>query len=508
MSANLYDLILKGKENDERICIQSTDFSAVSYKSLIERCEAFAGALRSLGAKPGDRVAAQTDKSPDAIALFLATIKAGLVYVPLNTAYTDTEMSYFLSDSAPTVFVTTPENRSRFNLLLEKQRCNVATLADDGTGTLSKRSSSCERLKETHSVSNNHAAAILYTSGTTGQPKGAVITHKNLCWSTETLVREWEINRDDVLVHALPLFHAHGLFLAANLTLAAGGRIILHKKFDPEACIADFAQATVFMGVPTLYKRLLAQSNLTKTACQNMRLFTAGSAPLSQADFDNFYERVDHKILERYGMTETVIICSNPLMGERIAGSVGYPLPDVEVRIRQDNRTLESGEVGMLEVRGPNVFREYLNKPDKTWEEFTDDGFLITGDLARQDKDGRIWLVGRAKELIISGGYNVYPKEVERIIDEFPGVARSAVVGVPHPDFGEGVIAVVELESGATIDPDAVIVHTKSHLARYKVPKYVFIETQLPTTSLGKVVKAPLGEKFADVFIQRKRAAR
>ncbi|SDO64947.1 malonyl-CoA/methylmalonyl-CoA synthetase [Lutimaribacter pacificus] len=497
MSQNLYDMLMAECCAKTEIAVETQAGKQTSYSQLASRVDGILGALTACGARPGDHVAAQIPKSIDSIALYLAALKGGLVYIPMNTAYTDSELTYFIGDASPRVLVCDPENQDRLNRKFATDRLTVMTLPAHDRAAPGPR---VTQHPTTHRGPDD-AAAILYTSGTTGEPKGAIITHGSLTWCTRQLVEEWKFTADDVITHTLPMFHAHGLFLAVNLPLAVGGKILLHDRFDAESCIASFARATVFMGVPTLYKRLLASPRLDAQACARMRLFTSGSAPLSQVDFDAFQGRTGQTILERYGMTEALIICSNPLEGDRIAGSVGYALPGVEVRIAKDGAVCPSGMVGMLEVRGPNLFREYLNKPDKTREEMTGDGFLKTGDLARQDADGRVWIAGRQKELIISGGYNVYPKEIENVLDTFDGVGQSAVIGVPHPDYVEGVIAIVVPKSAETrIDLDELSAFARERLAGYKVPKWFLCQDRLPTTSVGKVIKAKLIEQHRTIF--------
>jgi malonyl-CoA/methylmalonyl-CoA synthetase len=437
-----------------------------------------------------------------ALALYLAVLRSGATYVPLNTDYTAPEVARFLADADPAVFVA---GQSAIDAVSRTSSCSfraAISLEADGSGELVRRSMSAEAMTDVASVTADSIAAILFTSGTTGRSKGAMLTHGNLEFVARALCNLWEISTSDVLLHALPLFHAHGLFVAANSALHAGARIILQPKFTTESVIDRLPEATVFMGVPTFYSRLVSAGSFHKDLCKNVRLFTSGSAPLSIDLFNEFERRSGHTIVERYGMTETTIVTSNPLHGTRLAGTVGYPLPGVEVRLAGSEG--EEASVGQLEVRGPNVFRGYWRMPEQTAQELHADGYFTTGDIARIDTDGRITLVGRSKDMIITGGYNVYPREIEEILCGIPGVREAAVVGVPHPDFGEGVIAVAELEPGAPpLSEGQVLGDAARVLAKYKVPKKLYFVEALPRNTMGKVLKADLRKTYSGVFSRR-----
>jgi malonyl-CoA/methylmalonyl-CoA synthetase len=465
MSDNLYDRLAFGFANEgSGACFVSPDGKTITYGELASGAGKVAALLVVRGIGPGDRVAMQADKSPEAVMLYLACLKAGAVFVPLNTAYTAAEINYFLSDAEPGLFVQDP-----------------VALAREAEG-LAPMEASVRR-------QSGHLASIIYTSGTTGRSKGAMLSHGNLAANAVALHRAWGFTSDDVLLHALPIFHVHGLFVALHCALLSGCPMIWLDRFSEAQVIAGLARSTVMMGVPTFYTRLLAQPDFTRQSAARMRLFISGSAPLLPSTFAEFEARTGKRILERYGMSEAVILTSNPLAGERLAGSVGYPLPGVDLRIA-------GGETGVIEVRGPSVFSGYWRMPEKTREEFTADGFFITGDVGRRDPDGRVWISGRAKDLIISGGYNVYPKEIELVLDELPGVAESAVIGCPHPDFGEAVVAVVQ---GAG-EEAAVIAAARETLAGFKAPKRVFFVDELPRNAMGKVQKNRLREAYAGTF--------
>lgn len=464
-----------------------------------------ANLLDSLGLPEGTRVAVQTEKSVEALMLYLAVLRAGFVYLPLNTAYQASEIEYFVGNAEPSVVVCTGKNFSWVSRIAFKAGTkHVFTLNEDRTGSLLERAA---WQPDGHAPAVRRAddlAAILYTSGTTGRSKGAMLTHGNMASNARTLQRYWGWQRGDVLIHALPIFHVHGLFVASHGALLNGSKMIWFARFDPKATIARFAEATVFMGVPTLYVRLLAEAALTRAACAHMRLFVAGSAPLLPETFAEFRERSGHTIVERYGMSETIMLTSNPYHasdGERRAGTVGFALPGVSVRVHgDDGRPCAPGEIGGIQVRGPNVFKGYWRMPEKTAEEFTADGWFKTGDVGKIEADGRVSIVGRSKDLIISGGYNVYPAEVEGYLNEMPGVAESAVIGVPHPDFGEGVVAVVVPRAGAQPEPDELIGALKTRIANFKVPKHLFLVPELPRNTMGKVQKNLLREQHQALF--------
>ncbi len=468
-----------------------------------------ANLLASLELSENSRIAVQTDKSVEALMLYLAVLRAGFVYLPLNTAYQRAEIEYFVGNAEPAVVVCTPKNFAWLSQLAFKAGTkNVFTLGDDRTGSLLERAAQMSDVHESVRKTPEELAAILYTSGTTGRSKGALLTHGNLLSNARTLKDYWGWRKPedggDVLIHALPIFHVHGLFVASHCALLNGSKMIWFARFDPKAVIARLREATVFMGVPTLYVRMLAEPTLTREACAHMRLFLAGSAPLLPETFDEWEARTGHRIVERYGMSETVMLTSNPYHaadGERRAGTVGYPLPGVGVRVRNEKgEPCPAGEIGGIEVKGPNVFTGYWRMPEKTREEFTADGWFKTGDVGRFDERGVLSIVGRSKDLIISGGYNVYPAEIEALINEMPGVAESAVVGVPHPDFGEGVIAMVVPKAGAALDGAAIVGELKSRIANFKVPKQVFVLSELPRNTMGKVQKNLLRQQHQGLF--------
>ena len=472
----------------------------------IDRASArIANLLASLELPEGARVAAQTDKSVEALLLYLAVLRAGYVYLPLNTGYQSSEVAYFIGNAEPSVVVCSARNFAWVSPLAFKAGVkNVFTLNDDRSGSLLERAAWHSDEHEPAPKQADELAAILYTSGTTGRSKGAMLTHGNLLSNARTLHAYWGWQSSDVLIHALPVFHVHGLFVASHGALLAGAKMLWFNKFEPKATIAQLPRATVFMGVPTLYVRLLAEPALNRAACASMRVFIAGSAPLLPETFEAWQERTGHTIVERYGMSETVMLTSNPYDakdGERRAGSVGYPLPGVQLRVQDEKgQPCRSGDVGGIEVKGPNVFKGYWRMPEKTAEEFTPDLWFKTGDVGKLDERGVVSIVGRSKDLIISGGYNVYPAEIEGLLNEQPGVAESAVVGVPHADFGEAVVAVVVAQPGAALDGAALIATLKRQIAGFKVPKQVFVEAELPRNQMGKVQKNLLRERYRGLF--------
>jgi malonyl-CoA/methylmalonyl-CoA synthetase len=469
----------------------------------LERATAMmANLLASLDLPEGARIAVQVEKSVEAMVLYLATLRAGYVFLPLNTAYQSAEIEYFIGNAEPAVVVCSGANFGWVSKIAFTAGTQyVFTLNDDRTGTLLERSANCS---DQHAVALRAAddlAAILYTSGTTGRSKGAMLTHGNMLSNAQVLKDYWGWQPDDVLIHALPIFHVHGLFVAIHGALLNGSKMIWLSRFDPKLVLKKMPEATVFMGVPTLYVRLLAEPGLTLEAARHMRLFIAGSAPLLIETFTEWQTRTGHTILERYGMSETAMLTSNPyraLEGERRGGTVGFPLPGVSLRVQDDEgRALPTGEIGGIQVKGPNVFKGYWRMPEKTAEEFTADGFFKTGDVGRIDERGYVTIVGRSKDLIISGGYNVYPAEIEGYINELPGVAESAVVGIPHADFGEVGVAVVIAKAGAAVDPGQIIASLKSKLANFKVPKQCFVVDSLPRNTMGKVQKNILRAQYA-----------
>jgi malonyl-CoA/methylmalonyl-CoA synthetase len=463
MSANLYDLLASRFPADRsRPCFLLPGGAAISYGELEAGAAHVAGRLAAEGVAPGDRVMLQAEKSPESIMIYLGVLKAGAVYVPLNSAYTPAEVADFRADAEPRVIIDDPP------LWVAEARAHSLM-----TGSAPRAS--------------GDLASLIYTSGTTGRSKGAMLSHGALADNALALHAAWGFTPADVLLHALPIFHVHGLFVALHCALLSGAPMVWLAKFDDAQVLAGLDRATVMMGVPTFYTRLLANPGFTRRRAERLRLFVCGSAPLLPSTFVEFEARTGQRILERYGMSEAVIITTNPLAGERIAGSVGYPLPGVDLRV---------DEAGEIQIRGPSVFSAYWRAPEKSAESFTPDGYFRTGDVGRIDPDGRVWISGRAKDLIISGGYNVYPKEVELVLDELPGVVESAVIGCPHPDFGEGVVAVV-IGQG---DEAAMITETRRSLAAYKAPKRVVFVGELPRNAMGKVMKNRLRETYAGIF--------
>ena len=492
---NLYDTIA-GTDPAVPCILNAAGDCLYSYGDMLQESARFTGALAELSLSKGDRVAVQVDKSPEALILYLACLRAGLIYLPLNTAYGEHELAHFVTDAEPALIVCDPAGRDTFSTLSDQ---HVLTLDANGQGTLIEARDGASAVDMVAECADEDVASILYTSGTTGKPKGAMITHGNLISNGETLREAWGFTPDDVLLHGLPTFHVHGLFVAANLALMTGARMIFLSDFNAAEIISQLPRATVYMGVPTHYTRMLGEAKLSPASCANMRLFTSGSAPLLAATFKQWQERTGHTILERYGMTETGMNTSNPLTGVRKPGTVGPPLPGVEARIRDDGgNDVDTDQPGGLEVRGPNVFSGYWRLPEKTAEEFTADGFFQTGDIASFDADGYVSIVGRNKDLVITGGLNVYPVEVEAMIDRMDGVLESAVIGLPHPDFGEAVTAVVVKDGTAPISEDDVISWLKVDLANFKVAKKVHFVKSLPRNTMGKVQKNVLREQFGD----------
>ncbi len=502
MSNHFYDALFGAIPSREKTAIELADGKQISYGGLYYLVETLSGHLVRSGVKPGDRVAAQIEKSWQGLALYLAALRAGAAFLPLNTAYPLPELEYFLGDAEPSFVVCRPEiEKDVRDLCAKLGKAHVESLGVNADGTLLKNAEGAP-VSLPAARGPDDLAAILYTSGTTGRSKGAMLTHKNLYSNAEVLKDYWRFTSSDVLLHALPIFHTHGLFVASNVVLLAGGGMIYLQKFDPDQIMKLMPHATSMMGVPTFYVRLVEHPGLTKEATKHMRLFTAGSAPLLAETFDAFKARSGHAILERYGMTETGMITSNPYDGDRIAGTVGFPLPGIEVRIAdaETGTVLPQGEVGVLEVRGPNVFQAYWRMPEKTKAEFRADGFFITGDVSRIDERGYVHIVGRAKDLVITGGYNVYPKEVETEIDAIEGIDESAVIGLPHPDFGEGVTAVCVCAKGASVTEADVLKALEGRLAKFKQPKRVFFVPELPRNAMGKVQKNALRETYARTY--------
>jgi malonyl-CoA/methylmalonyl-CoA synthetase len=501
-NANLFSRLFDGLDDPSKLAIEQLEGSRISYADLIGRAGQIANVLVARGVKPGDRVAAQTEKSVSGLVLYLATVRAGAVYLPLNTAYTLNELDYFIGDAEPSLVVCDPSKAEGIRSIAAKVGARVETLGADGKGSLTEAADKAKPEFATVARGNDDLAAILYTSGTTGRSKGAMLSHDNLASNSLTLVDYWRFTGDDVLIHALPIYHTHGLFVASNVTLFARASMIFLPKFDPDLIIKLMARSTVLMGVPTFYTRLLHNPALSKETTRHMRLFVSGSAPLLAETHREWFARTGHAVLERYGMTETNMNTSNPYDGERVPGAVGHPLPGVSVRVTDPETGKDLGRetIGMIEVKGPNVFKGYWRMPEKTKAEFRNDGFFITGDLGKIDDKGYVHILGRGKDLVISGGFNVYPKEIESEIDAMPGVVESAVIGVPHADFGEGVTAVVVRQPGAKIDEATILHGLEGRLAKFKMPKRVFIVDDLPRNTMGKVQKNVLRDTYANIY--------
>ena len=465
------------------------DGQTLSYGDLRRLAGQFTAELNARAVQPGDRVVVQVEKSVAAIALYLACAQAGAIFVPLNTAYTDAEVDYFLNDAQPALFVHDPARMAPWP--------SSAALGTSADSPLWRDALAREPVSEIEPRTREDIAAICYTSGTTGRSKGAMITHGNMVSNAHSLIELWRFTADDVLLHILPIFHVHGLFVATHCALFSGAAMLFEPGFDIDRVLTLLPRASVMMGVPTHYTRLLAEPRFGQGQTAAMRLFISGSAPLLAETHRDFELRTGHRILERYGMSEAGMILSNPYDGERVAGTVGFTLPGVSARVRsEEEKTVENGDVGVLEIKGPNVFSGYWQMPDKTAESFTDDGWFITGDLVTCDAAGRHSIVGRAKDLIIAGGYNIYPKEIEAVLDELPGVLESAVVGIPHPDFGETVVAVIVPQTGHSVQEEDAQTLVNEQLARFKHPRiYHFVE-ELPRNAMGKVQKAELRRRF------------
>jgi malonyl-CoA/methylmalonyl-CoA synthetase len=489
-ASNLVSLRRTIVTDEARIWARCDDGRVISHGAFWDMAGRMASCLVKAGARPGDRVAVQVDKSIEALALFWACVRAGLVFLPLNTAYTETEVAYFVADAEAFALVTSTHRAKLY------PQYKVFTLDDAGHGSVLEGDVAFEDV----GANWHDVAAILYTSGTTGRSKGAMLTHGNLASNALALIELWQFSAKDVLLHALPVYHTHGLFVGMNPLLFSGGMLLLHRKFNADAVLRDLPQASCFMGVPTFYTRLLDQPALTRKCTAHMRLFVSGSAPLLADTHHRFAAQTGHAILERYGMTETNMIASNPFAGARRAGTVGFALPHVNIKITAatTGQQLPQGEDGMIEVSGPNVFTGYWRNPEKTREDLRNNGFFITGDLGHFDAQGYLVITGRAKDLIITGGFNVYPKEIEEAIDSLPGVVESAVIGLPHPDFGEAVTAIIV--ATAVLDGDAVIASLKTSLGAFKVPKRVVFVKELPRNALGKVQKAELRKAHAMLY--------
>ena len=489
----------------ERLWLETPDGRRLGYGDLYRLTAQLAQVLVEAGVRPGDRVASNVEKSPEALALYLAVVRAGGVYLPLNTAYTATELAYFLGDAAPAVFVTDPsrQGEAEGRVAAAGTGGQVLTLGVDGrSGSLLAAAEGRTPDFETVDRGPDDLAAILYTSGTTGRSKGAMLSHRNLLSNARLLKDFWRFTADDVLVHALPIYHTHGLFVASNILALAGGSMIFLPRFEAGAVLDALPRATTLMGVPTFYTRLVREARFNRETTAHLRLMISGSAPLLAQTHAEVEALTGHRVLERYGMTETNMNTSNPCEGARIAGTVGPPLPGVDLRITdpETGAVLPTGQIGMIEVRGENVFKGYWRQPEKTAAEFRADGFFITGDLGVIGEDGYVTIVGRGKDLIITGGFNVYPKEVEEAIDALPGVLESAVIGLPHPDFGEGVTAVVVAAPGAELSEKGILAALEGQLAAFKRPKRVLLVESLPRNAMGKVQKAHLRAQHAGLY--------
>jgi malonyl-CoA/methylmalonyl-CoA synthetase len=504
-NANLFSRLFDGLDDPNRVAIETQDGARISYGALIARAGQMANVLVSRGVKPGDRVAVQVEKSVANIVLYLATVRAGAVYLPLNTAYTLNELDYFIGDAEPSLVVCDPSKSEGIMPIASRVNATVETLGPDGKGTLTDAAEAAAPDFTTVPRGNDDLAAILYTSGTTGRSKGAMLSHDNLASNSLTLVDYWRFTADDVLIHALPIYHTHGLFVATNVTLFARASMIFLPKLDADLIIRLMSRATVLMGVPTFYTRLLQNPALSRETTKHMRLFISGSAPLLAETHREWAARTGHAVLERYGMTETNMNTSNPYDGERVPGAVGFPLPGVSVRVTDPDtgNELPRESIGMIEVKGPNIFKGYWRMPEKTKSEFRPDGFFITGDLGKIDSNGYVHILGRGKDLVISGGFNVYPKEIESEIDAMPGVVESAVIGVPHADFGEGVTAVLVCNKNADVSEASVLQALEGRLAKFKMPKRVIVVDELPRNTMGKVQKNVLRETYKDIYARK-----
>ncbi len=503
MANPLYDRLFGIHAGKETPFLHLPDGETLSHDAFLRMAARFAHGLAALGLGPGDRVAVQVEKSPEALALYAASAQAGVIFLPLNTAYTVEELTYFIENSGAGAVVCDPRREPDLAPVAAGFGARIETLGAGGDGSFAAMAAEMPDAFDTVARAADDLAAFLYTSGTTGRSKGAMLTQENLLSNTATLVDYWRFTASDVLLHALPIFHTHGLFVATNVTLMAGGAMIFLPKFDLETVLAQLPRATSLMGVPTFYTRLLSDPRFDRDLVAHMRVFISGSAPLLEETHRQFESRTGHRILERYGMTETNMNTSNPYDGERRAGTVGFPLPGVELKVTDPDTGAElpRGEVGQIEVRGPNVFRGYWRMPEKTAEELRPDGFFITGDLGRIDDDGYVHIVGRNKDLIISGGYNIYPKEIELVLDAQPGVVESAVIGVPHPDFGETVLGVLVPASGTAPDLAAIEAAVRDALASFKHPRDLILVDELPRNTMGKVQKNVLRERYRDRFV-------
>ena len=502
MNNPLYDTLLGQHQGKATPFLERADGTIITHAAYLDLAAQYAHVFSKLGLKPDDRVAVQIGKSPQALAVYAACAQAGIIFLPLNTAYTAAEVSYFVENSGARLILCDAAKAEALTPVAATTGAVLETLNDDGSGSFTDLAHPMPTTFATVARTEDDLAAFLYTSGTTGRSKGAMLTQGNLLSNTQALRAEWAFTAQDTLLHALPIFHTHGLFVATNIALLAGSKVIFLPKFDADTMIRLMPKATTMMGVPTFYTRLLEDARFTKDLTKHMRLFISGSAPLLAETHLQFEARTGHRILERYGMTETNMNTSNPYKGERRAGTVGFPLPGIEIKITdsQSGATLPQGEIGEIEVRGPNVFKGYWQMPEKTAEELRENGFFITGDLGKIDEDGYLHIVGRNKDLIISGGYNIYPKEIELLLDNEAGVLESAVVGVPHPDFGETVVGVVVAQKGKELDLDQLKENISASLARFKQPQKLFVVAELPRNTMGKVQKKALRDRYAGLY--------
>ncbi|MBY6154408.1 malonyl-CoA synthase [Vannielia litorea] len=504
MANPLYDRLFGAHAGKSTPFLLLADGQSLSHAEFLAMASRFAHALIAAGLEPGDRLAVQIEKSPEALALYAAAVQAGVIFLPLNTGYTADEVSYFVENSGAKLLVCDPARAEALGPVASAADAALLTLGADGDGSFAESAAGLPNAFDTVARGEDDLAAFLYTSGTTGRSKGAMLSQANLLSNCLTLADEWRFTAEDILLHALPIFHTHGLFVATNVTLAAGGAMIFLPKFDLDVILEQMPRVTTMMGVPTFYTRLLGDPRFTAEAAAHMRLFISGSAPLLAETHRQFEGRTGQRILERYGMTETNMNTSNPYDGDRRAGTVGFPLPGVELRITDpgSGSELPQGEIGQIEVRGPNVFKGYWEMPEKTAAELRENGFFITGDLGMVDSDGYVSIVGRGKDLIISGGYNIYPKEIEALLDDQPGVLESAVIGVPHADFGETVLAVLVPEPGAGPDIAAIEAEVSTKLARFKHPRRMVVAESLPRNTMGKVQKNVLRDAYKDAFAE------
>tara|TARA_B110000090_G_scaffold102807_1_gene115472 strand:- start:2945 stop:4459 length:1515 start_codon:yes stop_codon:yes gene_type:complete len=499
----LYDSLFGQHLESEAVFLHLPEEQSLTYGDFLRLVAQYAGAFTDIGLVTGDRVAVQIEKSPQALAVYTACVQAGLVFLPLNTAYTADETTYFVENSGAGIVLSDANKRNALVPIAKSCGAQLATLNADGTGSFAAKAAGFPTVFDTVPREAGDLAALLYTSGTTGRSKGAMLTQNNLLSNALNLQKEWRFTASDVLIHALPIFHTHGLFVASNITMLSGSSMIFLPKFNLDQIISEMPRATTMMGVPTFYTRLLSDVRFTKDLANHMRLFVSGSAPLLAATHVQFEERTGHRILERYGMTETNMNTSNPFDGERRAGTVGFPLPGIELKITDSNtgETLPQGEIGEIEVRGPNIFKGYWQMSEKTAEELRSDGFFITGDLGQIDADGYVSIVGRNKDLIISGGYNIYPKEIELLLDDQQGVLESAVIGVPHPDFGESVMGILVARPDQELDIESIRKNIRKSLARFKQPQKLVVVLELPRNTMGKVQKKALREMFSGELI-------